>query len=140
MYRLQPADEAWKTETRELIEDAVKQFTDTLAELKQQGEDTYQSELASTYNQLAWLIGNTEGDYEAAVRYSHNSLDIRPQTAGYLDTLGRCYFAIKDYENAVRYQRRAAKLEPFSEQIQRQLTEFEQVLSNQPPVTTPGAS
>ena len=123
------------------IEEAVKQFTDTLTELKQQGEDTYPSELASTYNQLAWLIGNTQGDYEAAVRYSHKSLDIRPQTAGYLDTLGRCYFAIKDYENAVKYQRRAAKLEPYSEQIRRQLTEFEQILSNQPrTATTPGAS
>jgi tetratricopeptide (TPR) repeat protein len=48
-----------------------------------------------------------------------------------LDTLGRCYFAIGDYENAVAYQKKATKLEPFSMSMKRQLVVFEAALQKQ---------
>lgn len=75
-------------------------------------------------NQLAWLVGNTFGDYDEAVRLSQRSLEIRPDYAGYLDTLGRCYYAKGDFENAIKYQSQAVKLDPHSGQIQRQLALF----------------
>ncbi len=81
------------------------------------------------YNHWAWLIGNTTGDYEKAIRFSHKSLEISPETAGFLDTLGRCYFAAGDIENAVKYQRRAVELDSATRILKRQLDEFEAALA-----------
>ena len=55
-------------------------------------------------------------------------LELRPETAGYLDTLGRCYYAKGDYKSAVLHQSRAAELDPHSVQIRRQLEFFQQAL------------
>ncbi len=79
---------------------------------------------ATPFNQYAWLISNTEGDYQDALRCSLRSLEIRPDTAGYLDTLGRCYYAVGDLENAIRNQSRAVELEGHSGQMRRQLEFF----------------
>jgi len=80
------------------------------------------------YNQFAWLIGNTEGDFEEALRYSKRSLQLRPQSGGYLDTLAHVYFGMGDYENAVRTQIKAAELEPHSGLIRRKLDVFKKEL------------
>ncbi|MCC7085952.1 MAG: hypothetical protein IT427_13195 [Pirellulales bacterium] len=79
---------------------------------------------ANPYNQYAWLIGNTEGNLDLALQYSHKSLEIMPDTAGFLDTLAHCYAAKKDFKNAVHYQSRAAELEPHAMVIQRALARF----------------
>ena len=75
-------------------------------------------------NQMAWLIGNTEGDFSEAVRLSRQSLQIRPKTAGYLDTLAQAYFAKGDLENAVKTQIQAVELSPYSKQITEKLALF----------------
>jgi tetratricopeptide (TPR) repeat protein len=69
-------------------------------------------------------VGNTTGDYDEAVRLSQRSLEIRPDYPGYLDTLGRCYYAKGDFENAIKHQSQAVKLDPHSGQIRRQLEFF----------------
>ena len=86
------------------------------------------AELAVLCNQIAWLIGNTEGDYQQALQFSRKSLELRPKTAGFLDTLGRCYYALGDYPNAVKYQRQAVEQDPHNGQMQRQLKLFEKAL------------
>lgn len=83
----------------------------------------------TNYNQWAWLISNTVGDYEKAVRYSQRSLQLQPEDAGYLDTLGRCYFAAGDLEKAVNTQRRAVAKLPHMQVMQRQLKQFEESLA-----------
>jgi tetratricopeptide (TPR) repeat protein len=83
----------------------------------------------TNYNQWAWLISNTVGDYEKAIRYSQRSLQLQPEDAGYLDTLGRCYFAAGDLENAVKTQRRAVEKMPHMQVMQRQLKQFEESLA-----------
>ena len=55
---------------------------------------------------------------------SHKSLELRPNYAGYLDTLGRCYYAKGDLAKAVKYQSQAVKLNAYSCQIRRQLDLF----------------
>jgi tetratricopeptide (TPR) repeat protein len=136
MYRLQRADPAWRQQTRDLIRKAAEEFDGEIqlyTQFEAQADNealraAIQYRLATLHNQLAWLIGNTEGDYQRALESSQQSLKYRPDTAGYLDTLARCYFALKDHENAVKYQRRATELEPHSGQIRRQLTLFEEAL------------
>jgi tetratricopeptide (TPR) repeat protein len=98
------------------------------------------SDAADFYNEWAWLVGNTEGDFEKAVRYSQKSIDlfreqigINPNyteegTAGLLDTLGRCYFAAGDLEAAIKTQELAVKYEPHMRVLQRQLDEFQAAL------------
>ena len=86
---------------------------------------------AIPYNQWAWLISNTEGDYEKAMRRSQYSLRLVPRRASYLDTLGRCYYALRRYEDAVVVQRLAVRLEPYYQQMQRQLQLFEKALAEQ---------
>ncbi len=91
-----------------------------------------ESSSAMWYNQLAWLIGNTigdgHGDFSEAIELSKRSLEISPDSAGYLDTLAHCYFSAGDLENAVRYQSEAAELDQYSRQIQKALDEFRQAL------------
>lgn len=136
MYRVKGADEQWRATTKEHIKEAVQGFRKQMRECEQEvasaaSEDVrayYRRELAVANNQLAWLVGNTEGDYDEALRCSQRSLELRPNTAGYLDTLGRCYYAKGDYANAVKHQAHAVELEPHSGQIRRQLELFQQAL------------
>ncbi len=88
-------------------------------------------QLALSNNQLAWLIANTEGDFDEAIRCSAKSLVLQPNRSGFLDTLGRCYYAKGDYENAVKYQSQAVALEPHSPLIVTQLALFQQALAQQ---------
>jgi len=133
MYRVPDPSVTWRDETRERIERLREVYEQRVVGAEREmealpGQLTSQN-LAQQLNQLAWLIANTYGDFEAAIRYSRRSLELAPEEAGYLDTLGRCYYAARDYTNAVRYQRRAVELEPHSGQIRRQLEVFEQALA-----------
>jgi tetratricopeptide (TPR) repeat protein len=95
----------------------------------------------ANYNELAWLVANTEGDVDDAVRLSQKSVDIVRATAvtpadfrrvgQFLDTLGHCYFAKKDYATAVKCQSEAARLDPYSRAISRQLVTFRAALAAQ---------
>lgn len=133
MYQASRSDPQWHDKTRDLIASAVESFRQQIRTGQQavaaaQNEELraiYNRQLAGSKNQLAWLVSNTEGDIEEALRCSQRSLELRPATAAYLDTLGRCYFAKGQYEQAVRVQRQAVQLEPFSGQIRRQLELFE---------------
>jgi tetratricopeptide (TPR) repeat protein len=126
MYRLSDADEKWRESTRRRIRDLAQSF--------QQEIDADPSD-PSAYNQWAWLISNTEGDFQKAIRYSHRSIELIPSTAGeaagggFLDTLGRCYYAAGDYENAVKYQRQAIEKVDYMQVMHRQLAHFEKALA-----------
>ena len=88
---------------------------------------------AQGYNQLAWLIGNTEGDLDEALRLVQKSIELGPDNGAYYDTMGRVYYARGDYPNAVKYQSQAAELEPHSGLILKQLQFFKDQLREHPP-------
>jgi tetratricopeptide (TPR) repeat protein len=134
LYRLPNQSPERKEKTKQLIETTARQFREQLDSYKLRAEqapsEQFQANLnfyvAFWSNQLAWLVGNTFGDYDEAVKLSQRSLEIRPEYPGYLDTLGRCYYATGDLENAIKYQSQAVKLDPHSGQMQRQLEFFKQ--------------
>jgi tetratricopeptide (TPR) repeat protein len=140
MYRAPGADEAWRTNTKKLIASAAEHFRtqvrDYTVQARAAGTEPQREyvnrQLASACNQLAWLVSNTEGDFDEALRCSQQSLELRPETGGYLDTLGRCYYAKEDFANAVKYQTRAVELEPHTVQIRRQLELFKAALGEAP--------
>ncbi len=95
------------------------------------------AEDASAYNQYAWLIGNTEGDLDEALRYSLKSLELQPDEPAYLDTLGHVYFRRGEWANAVKQQARAVDLEPHSNAIRRELIRFRKRLSEETKANRP---
>lgn len=126
MYRFPAKDSSWHqnalTRIQKLCSDLEKQIQDEPSE-------------ASPYNQWAWLVSNTEGDFQKAIRYSHRSLELNKHgeggAASFLDTLGRCYFAAGDFENAVKYEREAITKNDYLQVMKRQLAEFEQALARE---------
>jgi tetratricopeptide (TPR) repeat protein len=137
MYRLPDQDEAWQDRTVQQINVAAGKFRDDIKfwqqELVENNNDAAQTEakrqLAMANNQFAWLVCNTVGDYEEAIRCSHRSLELRPETGSYLDTLGHCYYAVDDFVNAVKYQKQAVELEPYEEIIGRKYKVFQRALA-----------
>jgi tetratricopeptide (TPR) repeat protein len=128
MYRASEPDSAERNMTLKKIEQ--------LSQAIQQEIDAAPSDPVAL-NHWAWLISNTTGDYDKALRFSQKSLELRPDTASFLDTLGRCYFAVGDLENAIKYQRQAVELEPSTRILKRQLDEFEAALAKQQGEQTP---
>ncbi len=126
MYRLPEADDAWREAVRKRIRDICRQF--------QQEIDENPSD-PNAYNQWAWLVSNTEGDYQKAIRYSHRSIELIPSSAGdsasasFLDTLGRCYFAAGDLDSALKYQRQAIEKVDYMQVMHRQLAQFEKAMA-----------
>jgi tetratricopeptide (TPR) repeat protein len=133
LYRLPEQSKEERDETRKLIDAAVEEFRSDIDTFRQAVESApneatqkqYNSGLAISLNQFAWLVGNTYGDFDEAIKASKQSLDIRPETAGYLDTLARCYYGKGDIAAAVKTQSQAAKLDPHSGQLHRQLAFFQ---------------
>ena len=135
MYRIEdPDDPQWANlirtqlmQNRNLLERKISQ-TEML--LKQAPQRAWGSDLAMEYNQYAWLVANTEGDYEKALRWSKRSVELTDDTfpenrAARLDTLARCYFALGRIQEAITTQQQALELTPHSPAMLRQLAEFE---------------
>ncbi|MCG8450335.1 MAG: hypothetical protein MI725_12260 [Pirellulales bacterium] len=116
MYHLEDADEEYHQKVRRRILSICRNL-----ELAIEKTPSHQRNL----NHWAWLVSNTEGDFQKAIEYSHRSLKLAPGSASYLDTLGRCYYAAGDLENALHYQRQAVAKHPHLQVMQRQLALFE---------------
>jgi tetratricopeptide (TPR) repeat protein len=122
MYRAPETDKTWQADVRTRIEKLARA-------IEREIDDDPTNPVP--YNQWAWLIANTEGDYAKAVRFSRRSLEMAPDLPSFLDTLARCYYAAGDYKKAVKYQREAVEQIPNMQVMQRQLKLFEGKLAEQ---------
>ncbi len=132
MYRVKDADAEWKSKTRELIRASAERLQREIIGLRREEEMNHVTDaqstgrsLAGALNNYAWLISNTEGDFEEALRFSQQSLHASPGDAGLLDTLGRCYYSLGELDKAIKYQRWAVQRDPHEVQVRRQLELFE---------------
>jgi tetratricopeptide (TPR) repeat protein len=121
-YRLAGQPVAYHKKIVDLVEKAA---------VKLHGAIAIDPDSPTMYNQYAWLVGNTEGDFDEAVRCSRKSLELQPDEGGYYDTLAHAYFGKGDYENAVTYQTKAAQFDPHSGLIQKKLEVFRKKLDEQ---------
>ncbi|MDG2382827.1 MAG: hypothetical protein P8N76_14255 [Pirellulaceae bacterium] len=135
MFHVREPDKQFAAATRKTIRQTADRYRSSaiMAERKYQADRSPDSlELyALMLNQYAWLVANTEGDFQAALSSSKKSLELIPDDPGYLDTLARCYHAVGDYKMAVETQKQAVRFDPHSGQIQRQLEMMEKALSEQ---------
>jgi tetratricopeptide (TPR) repeat protein len=130
MYRLGDDDPARRATLLGFVKEVVDQCRQAIDEAPDE---------PANYNELAWLVANTEGDIDDAIRLSQKSVDILRATAvspadfrrvgQFLDTLAHCHFAKKDYQSAVKIQTEAARLDPYSKAISRQLATFREALA-----------
>ncbi len=129
LYQMTDSEPPKRVEIVKLIKDVIEVYRSRIED----GPDE-----PNFYNQIAWLVANTEGDVDEAIRLSHKSVELaraageKWRVGGLLDTLGHCYYAKKDYENAVKYQTEAAQLDPHTTAIARQLKTFRAALARQP--------
>lgn len=128
MYRVDDAPEDFAREARG---HAARLRRDYERLVWENADEPNPAEASEPFNHWAWLVGNTEGDFDKAVRYSQRSLEILPETGGFLDTLGRCLFSAGQIEEAIETQRRAIELEPGMKVMRRQLAEFERAFAEQ---------
>jgi tetratricopeptide (TPR) repeat protein len=139
MYRVPEADEAFRQDTLQRIQlyQGMLRSEIQAAEqaIKNPGNEAARLEnmenAANRSNELAWLIANTQGDFEAALRHSRRSLELKPDNPAYLDTLARCHYALQDYANAVKHQTQAVERAPWYQQMRRQLELFKKALDQQ---------
>jgi len=130
LFRFPNLDRELRDKVRRLIRETADGFR---REIQEAHDD------ATPYNQLAWLIANTEGDAHEARRHSERSLEllrsqsddkeIRQAEAGFLDTLARCHFAEGDIAGAVEIQSRAVEQDAHSGQMKKQLAIFKDALA-----------
>jgi tetratricopeptide (TPR) repeat protein len=115
-HRLAGAEPEYRRQTDELIAQAAKDLREKIRAMPEEAE--------SYYNQLAWLLGNTGGDFNEALQAAQQAVAAKPDSGAYYDTLAHVYAGRGDYANAVRYQTRAAELEPHSGLILGELAAF----------------
>ncbi len=139
MYRTE-GDDQWKKLVLGKIQQLAKLFETEIKNRQNQSKQLFlqlpsSDYLAECMNQYAWLISNTEGDYKKALDYSLQSIELTShdptQTAAQLDTCGRCYYALGQYDDAIRMQKRAIKLTPHTPSMERQLQLFEEAKAKQ---------
>ena len=130
MYRLK-SDKKWSDDIRRDLSTRVRAIESELRSTemiyRQRGQRAdFASALSRVLNEYAWLVSNTEGDYQRALRESLRSLELTPDDAAKLDTAARCYLSLDQLENALEMQTRAIELMPHSPPMIRQLNEINQ--------------
>lgn len=136
LHRVPQQDDAWKQDVKKRIESLSGELRTEMRALEMNLQRPMDNEqrtdvtlmLAGKCNEYAWLMSNTEGDLQDALRASQRSLELRPEESAYLDTLGRCYYAVGDYEQAIKFQKQAVKKTPTMQVMRRQLAMFEKAL------------
>ncbi len=131
MYHSKDADEAHRKKTLARLQSVKSGLEKDINEFKRKvrrSSPELNRYLAHKYNHWAWLISNTEGDFDKAVQYSQQSLEFQPGSPSYLDTLGRCHYSAGNVEAALEAQREAVSQQPHLLVMQRQLQLFEDEL------------
>lgn len=128
-YQLPDKDPQFHQKTVALIDKAASSYRQAIAETP----DKEASDKAMLSNQFAWLVGNTEGDLDEALKCAQKAVELRPDAGAYLDTLAHVYFARGELDSAVQSQIKAAEYDPYSGLIARKLDVFRNALkqSNQ---------
>jgi tetratricopeptide (TPR) repeat protein len=137
MYQVDSAPAEFRSKTLTALAKARNDYEQEIATLEKSQTEAYvdstlpvlPNRLPTAFNDYAWLVANTEGDFQAALKNSQRSLELSPAESAYMDTLARCYFAVNDLPNAVKYQRMAVERSPNVAQMQRQLKIFEGALA-----------
>lgn len=87
---------------------------------------------ASAHNEFAWVVGNTTGDMQEALKHALRAVELRPESGACLDTLAHVYFfGLKDIAKAVETQAKAVEFAPHSGLIRQKYELFRKAAGEQ---------
>jgi len=78
----------------------------------------------NTCNTAAWLLANTDGDYQTALTFIETTLKTNPDEANYLDTLAHIHFLGGKIDEAIRVQEQVVRMAPEATVFQNALVRF----------------
>lgn len=88
---------------------------------------------AELHNSTAWLMVMCQRDLPEAKQLSAKSVQLKPKSAGYLDTLAESHFRLKDRPKAIELMTQCLKIEPQNPYFIKQLSRFEKKDFDSPP-------
>jgi tetratricopeptide (TPR) repeat protein len=122
MYEL-PGDASWKSEVETRIAAATEKLEATIRQ-EENARRASDPNFVTYYNNYAWLVSNTIGDQELALKRAKKAVELAPGSGGEMDTYARCLFRNGKLEEAIAMQTRAVERLPHSAQLKRQLEFF----------------
>lgn len=140
LYRLDDgSDTAYTKYVQSRISSFIKSYDSKIRSAEAQiaaNRNFYRDLLGQYFNDYAWLVCNTTGNYQLALERSLKSIKLAPrgerdQIGARLDTCARCYFALGDLDNAIKTQKQALENSPHDPSLNRQLKEFEDAKAEQ---------
>ena len=123
LYRIPDLEEPVRKNVTAMIETAA-------GRLRQEANAA--PEDASAHNEFAWVVGNTTGDMQEALKHALRAVELRPESGACLDTLAHVYFyGLKDIGKAVETQAKAVEFSPHSGLIRQKYELFRKAASEQ---------
>ena len=122
-YEIGNDDEEYKKKTDELIAKVLAN-----AKREMQGKVHLREQVeyyAQPFNQAAWLLANTGGDYELALNSAKKAVEFSPNSPNILDTLAHVYALGKEYDKAVETQKNVVRYAPQATVFRSALKKFE---------------
>ena len=86
--------------------------------------DLRQINMVIAFNWAAWLLANTDGDYQSALTLVEAALKIEPDDIAILDTLAHVYFLGGNVDEAIRIQEQVVRFAPDAVVFQHALEQF----------------
>ena len=83
--------------------------------------------IPNTCNSAAWLLANTDGNYQTALTFIEATLKVEPDNVTYLDTLAHVYFLGGKVDEAIRTQEQVVRMAPEAIIFRRALERFKQI-------------
>jgi tetratricopeptide (TPR) repeat protein len=88
---------------------------------------------AMIHNSAAWMLARCRLKLDVALAHAQKAVELEPQTAAILDTLGETYFQLGQKAKAIEIIRKCIELEPTVDRHKAQLKRFEQGAADSPP-------
>ena len=79
---------------------------------------------ATHCNNYAWALACAQRHTDSAIRHAKIAVKMRPQNAGFVDTLAESYFAAGDIDTAVETMNHAVSIEPEKAYYRKQLRKY----------------
>lgn len=119
-FRLPDAPADYRVRVHRLIQRKLRALREQIGDGSGNG-DMVAIATAEPCNEFAWLVANTEGDLDEALRYSKRSLDLAGNNGSFRDTLAHVYLAKGDLDEALKQQAAAAAVLPHNRAVTKQL-------------------
>lgn len=78
------------------------------------------------HNNLAWLCARCDRRLDTALAHVERALELAPENASYIDTLGEVRFRRGEFDEAIECAKRCLKIEPENDFFREQLERFQQ--------------